>query len=117
MGILIVDDEPQIRDLISWELADAGFSVQTASGVREAMSFLEKGGFRVVISDVRMPEGGGVELMRQLRALPDGDKIGFFLMTGYSDYSAAKAMEQGAAGYFIKPFNMEELLEKVREIY
>lgn len=107
-SILVVDDEPGMRAGLAANLQRDGWSVETASGVGEAMRRLTGKKFSVLITDVRMPDGDGLSLMRQVRKTsPDTSVI---LLTAYGSVpEAVTAMQEGACHYFTKPVSFESL--------
>ncbi|MBI2264934.1 MAG: response regulator [Armatimonadetes bacterium] len=111
--ILVVEDDPLVREALKLTLKQAGYDVSTASDGREAISLAEKESFDLFIMDVRMPGIDGIEsLSRMKESQPEAQSI---VMTGYADRDApVKALRLGAADYFYKPFDPEELLRSVR---
>jgi two-component system response regulator PilR (NtrC family) len=112
--ILIVDDEPSMRDMLRIVLRRDGFDVLLASNGAEAIAVLEKERVDLLLSDIRMPDVGGVEVLRAAKAL-NRDIIAFMMTAFASTDSAVEAMRLGAVDYFTKPFNMDELRLKVRQ--
>ena len=102
-SILVVDDEEDLREILRFELEDQGYCVLEAKGVDDALSKLSQNHVDIIaISDIRMPEKSGVELLRKLRekhycAPP------LIFMSGFADISTSKAFDSGAAGVFSKP--------------
>src|SRR5688572_4865595 len=112
--ILIVDDEPSLRDMLRIVLRRDGFEVLVAANGREAIDVLEKERVDFLLSDIRMPDVGGVEVLRAAKGL-NRDIIAFMMTAFASTDSAVEAMRLGAVDYFTKPFNMDELRLKVRQ--
>ena len=112
--ILIVDDEPSLRDMLRIVLRRDGFDVLLAANGREAIAVLEKERVDLLLSDIRMPDVGGVDVLRAAKAL-NRDIIAFMMTAFASTDSAVEAMRLGAVDYFTKPFNMDELRLKVRQ--
>ncbi len=111
--VLIVDDEPSMRQVLRIVLRPEGYDVVVASNGAEALDVLRTGPVDLVLSDLRMPDMSGVEVLRAAKQLnPD---IVVMMMTAYaSTETAVEAMRLGAADYFIKPFSNDELKLKVR---
>ena len=107
--ILIVDDEPNITEVLEIALRDEEMDVFKSASGRQA---LEKD-VDLVISDIRMPDLSGVELLREAKQIaPD---VGFIMITAFaSTETAIEALQHGAYDYIIKPFRMEELRSIVR---
>jgi two-component system, NtrC family, response regulator PilR len=120
--ILIVDDEPDIIEVLEIVLLDEGLDVLKAASGREALALLQEKEVDVVISDIKMPAFSGVGLLREARQIvPD---IIFIMMTAFaSAETAIEALQHGAFDYITKPFRMEDLktiihraLEKKRSL-
>ena len=112
--ILIVDDEPSMRDMLRIVLRRDGYDVAVAANGAEAIAFLEKERVELLLSDIRMPDVTGVEVLRAAKAV-NRDIIAFMMTAFASTDSAVEAMRLGAVDYFTKPFNMDELRLKVRQ--
>jgi len=112
--ILIVDDEPSMRDMLRIVLRRDGFDVLLAANGAEAIAILEKERVDLLLSDIRMPDVGGVEVLRAAKKV-NRDIIAFMMTAFASTDSAVEAMRLGAVDYFTKPFNMDELRLKVRQ--
>lgn len=106
--VLIADDELSIREVLSIFLEQLGFEVSCATHADEACDLIKHHDFDVILSDLRMPRGGG---MRVLNFLQGRDKPSLvIMMTAYaSAENAVEAMKLGAHDYLIKPFKLEEL--------
>jgi two-component system response regulator PilR (NtrC family) len=112
--ILVVDDEPSMRDMLRIVLRRDGYDVVVAANGREALELLERSAFDLLLSDIRMPDVTGVEVLRAAKEL--NRDIVAFMMTAYaSTDTAVEAMRLGAVDYFTKPFSMDELRLKVRQ--
>jgi signal transduction histidine kinase len=109
---LVVDDEPGMRDLLGAELTRRGFEVETARDGTEALARAREGSFALVVSDVKMPRMGGLELLENLkRAAPEAAVI---MVTGYGTVEAAVgAMKLGASDFVEKPFELDRLMAAV----
>ena len=112
--ILIVDDEPSMREMLRIVLRRDGYDVVVAGNGAEAIAILEKERVDLLLSDIRMPDVGGVDVLRAAKNL-NRDIIAFMMTAFASTDSAVEAMRLGAVDYFTKPFNMDELRLKVRQ--
>ena len=111
--ILIADDEKVIREILAEFLALEGFSVRTAEDGEVALKLLEIEHFDLVISDLKMPNLGGLELLETVRE--KNDNLVFIIMTGFGTVETAiEAMKKGAYDYILKPFKIDEVLHVVR---
>jgi EAL domain-containing protein (putative c-di-GMP-specific phosphodiesterase class I) len=110
--ILIVDDEPALRRAIGRLLSDHGYEASLAGDGREAMAFLERRRFDLIVSDILMPGMDGIELLRKVR---DSDPdVPVVLLTGDPEVRTAQsAVNFGAYRYLTKPFRPEEMVEVV----
>jgi two-component system response regulator PilR (NtrC family) len=107
-NLLIADDEKGYRDVLRVIFEDQGHSVQTANDGRQALAHLKKQKCDVVISDVRMPDMDGIELLRAAREFYP--EIGIVIMTAFGTIDTAReAFKLGADDFITKPFNNEEL--------
>ncbi|MBW3564299.1 MAG: sigma-54 dependent transcriptional regulator [Acidobacteria bacterium] len=108
MNLLIVDDEASLRDFLSIVFEEEGWGVQTAGSVAEALEQVEIREPDVVLCDLMMPDGSGIELLRRVKETrPD---VPFVMITAYtSAKSAVAALKAGAYDYIAKPFDVDEL--------
>ena len=107
--LLIVDDDPQILNMLGDILEDAGYSLSFSANGEEALKKLEEEEFQLVISDVRMPGIDGFELLKAIKERFNSIKV--ILMTGYTDdYDISDALILGADDYITKPFNISRVL-------
>jgi putative nucleotidyltransferase with HDIG domain len=111
--ILVVDDEKFIRDIIADFLAMEGYVVRTAEDGAAAAEELRRARFDLVISDLKMPRMGGLDLLREVSEVhPDTMTI---IMTGFGTVETAiDAMKRGAYDYILKPFKVEEVIHIVQ---
>ncbi|HEV8582583.1 MAG TPA: sigma-54 dependent transcriptional regulator [Thermoanaerobaculia bacterium] len=106
--LLIVDDEASMLDFLSLLFQGEGFEVTTARSVEEARRALERGSPDLVLCDILMPDGNGLDLLREIKAGDGSPPV--IMMTAYtSTKSAIEAMKLGAADYVSKPFDVDEL--------
>ena len=105
--ILIVDDEPAIAQILATLMNDEGFAARTARDGQEALALLAQGGVDLMLSDVMMPRMDGRALLAELRRR--GDRTPVVLM------SAVRARDLEDMPFVAKPFDVDELLEVVRE--
>jgi two-component system response regulator PilR (NtrC family) len=112
--ILVVDDEPSMRDMLRIVLRRDGYDVLVAASGKEAIGLLGQEPIDLLLSDIRMPDIGGVEVLRAAKDL--NREVVAFMMTAFaSTESAVEAMRLGAVDYFTKPFSMDELRLKIRQ--
>ncbi len=108
LNILVVDDEPSILELLSEYLRARGHTVFTATDGAEAIAVLDRHALDLVLTDMKMPGIGGLELLAHIRKR---DRfVGAILMTGYGTIDTAlRAMKSGAQDYLLKPFKLREV--------
>ncbi len=113
-SVLLVDDEPDIIEILEMVLREEKMDVYTSRSGREALEVLREKDVDVVVSDIRMPDITGVELLREARQVaPDAV---FVMMTAFaSTETAIEALQHGACDYLTKPFRMEELKSIVQQ--
>ena len=107
-SILLVDDEPNILEVLEIVLRDEGMEVFKSTAGRQALEFLRENSVDMVISDIQMPDITGVQLLKEAKQFAP-DTI-FIMITAYaSTETAIEALQHGAYDYLTKPFKMEEL--------
>jgi two-component system phosphate regulon response regulator PhoB len=112
--ILVVDDNPDIRHLVSYIIQEAGHSVLTAGNGEEALELVRTNEFDLALLDVRMPGMSGIELCGELRADHSRRRMPIIMVTAHA--SAAHidaAYAAGADDYVVKPFRPQELVHRV----
>ena len=112
--VLVVDDEPSIREMLKIVLRRDGCDVQVAEDGRQALEALRAGPVDLLLSDIRMPDMSGVDVLRTAKAL-NRDVVALMMTAYASTETAVEAMRLGAVDYLTKPFNMDELRIKVRQ--
>ena len=113
--ILIVDDEAEHRDILEMILTSNNYITDTATSAKEALAILSKENYHLILSDLRMPEMDGLQLLDKIKEdYPDQDVI---IVTGYGTVkNAVEAMKRGAFSYFIKGHDPDELLLDIEKI-
>jgi two-component system response regulator AtoC len=112
--ILVVEDEPTLREGIVTAFRDRSWQVNSAGDGAEAISQLEAEIFDVVVTDYKMPEVSGMEVLRHCKKMNEGTAV--LVMTAYGTVEmAVEAMKAGAYDYVLKPFPLEELELKVEK--
>ena len=113
--ILVIDDEPALRQILRAVLGKAGYPVDEASNISEGRARLARGDVDVALCDVNMPGGSGIDLLRETRAA--GIDTVFVMITGSSSVATAvEALRAGAHDYLLKPVGKEELLHRLLQI-
>jgi two-component system, NtrC family, response regulator PilR len=112
--ILVVDDERSIRELLSIVLRREGYEVLLAENGKAAIATLEREPVDILISDIKMPDLSGVDVLRAAKQI-DQDILGIMITAFASTETAVEAMRLGACDYLSKPFDVDLLRMKVRE--
>ncbi len=113
--ILLAEDDEIILITLYDRLGREGWQVDRAEDGRQAMARLEKGRYHVVISDIRMPGLDGISLMERVKELSPHTEV--ILMTAYGNVDdAVGCMRKGAADYILKPFDMDDLVIRIRRL-
>jgi DNA-binding NtrC family response regulator len=107
--ILVVDDDEIVRDVVGSLLARDGYAVVTAKGGRDAVEILDRESFMMVITDLSMPEIGGMEVLKH--AIKRDQDLCVVILTAYGTLDTTlEAMREGAYDYVTKPFKGQEIL-------
>ena len=113
--ILLVDDEPDILEIVGYNLEQAGYQVFKAENGKEAVKQAQKVKPHLIIMDVMMPEMDGMEACEKIREIPElKDTIITFLTARSEDYSQVAGFEVGADDYIAKPIKPKLLVSKVK---
>lgn len=115
--ILLVDDEPDILEIVGYNLSSEGYQVITAENGADAVKLAKKKKPQLIILDVMMPEMDGIEACEQIRKLPDMEEtIITFLTARGEDYSQMAGLDAGADDYITKPIKPKVLVSKVKAL-
>lgn len=114
--ILLVDDEPDILEIVGYNLSSEGYNVITATNGKEAVKMAKKRKPNLIILDVMMPEMDGMEACEQIRKIPDLDTVITFFTARGEDYSMLAGFEAGADDYITKPIKPKVLVSKVHAL-
>lgn len=114
-SILIVDDDPEVRSILSDILKDAGYNVESVSDGNQAIQKVKDDHCEVIVMDVRLPDIDGFKIYEKIKKIkPDANII---MMTGYTqDKAIIKTIQEGGLPYLVKPFEPSKLLEIIKKI-
>lgn len=112
--ILVVDDEEDLRENIATLIEFSGYKVLTAAGGNEAIKIIKTQQINFVISDIRMPDGSGIELLKAITNKYPGVPV-VVLVTGYSELSREEALGKGARDLLLKPIDIVQLESFIEE--
>lgn len=113
--VLLVEDEEELRELLATELRESSLAVVEASNGRQAADKLKNGGIDLVITDLRMPGGDGLELLKVISELYR-PKTRTLLMSGFADCTPTHAKSLGADALLHKPFSLTQFVSVVEEL-
>lgn len=111
--ILCVDDEVDILELFRDEFVDLGFKVLEASNGLDAFKIFKENKVDCIVSDIRMPGGDGVSLVKNVKN--EGSDIPIFLVTGFSDYTIENLTALGINAVIFKPFDLDEVVQMIKK--
>jgi DNA-binding NtrC family response regulator len=114
-SILVVDDDAGVRTLLTTVLGDEGYLVEAVENGKQAVKTCEKSSFDVALIDIELPDMKGTELLNKLKRIRP--KMIRIIITGHPSLETAmKAVNERADGYVLKPFEVTELLQKIRRL-
>jgi len=115
--ILLVDDEPDLRQLVTFNLRDAGFEVDAVGSGQAGLALAARIRPAVIVLDLMLPDVSGMEVCRSLRADPVLADTAVLMLTARGDeYDRVLGFEVGADDYVVKPFSVRELVMRVRAL-
>jgi two-component system phosphate regulon response regulator PhoB len=115
--ILLVDDEPDLRELLTFSLREAGFEVDAVSSGQAGLALAAKIRPAVIVLDLMLPDLSGTEVCRSLRADPVLADVGVLMLTGRGEeYDRIRGFEVGTDDYVVKPFSVREVVMRVRAL-
>ena len=116
--ILTVDDSASMRQMVTFTLKGAGYEVVEAVDGKDALAKIKGTDIGMLITDLNMPNMDGIELIRQIRAMPGLKFIPIVLLTTESqDNKKKEGKEAGATGWIVKPFKPEQLVAVVKKVF
>ncbi|MFH0924228.1 MAG: response regulator [bacterium] len=114
--VLLVDDEPDFIETVDFFLKGSGFEVIIASNGKEALEKVQKERPDIILMDNMMPEMDGLEACRLIKADSSLKSIPIIMLTAKGQKQDVKdALEAGANNYIVKPFNLPELVERIKK--
>jgi two-component system alkaline phosphatase synthesis response regulator PhoP len=115
--ILLVDDEPDILEIVGYNLSQEGYQISTAANGKEAVAKAKKEHPHLIIMDVMMPEMDGMEATETIRKIPELSNVIITFLTARSeDYSQVAGFDAGADDYISKPIKPKLLVSKVKAL-
>ena len=113
--ILVVDDEMELCDLIAFQLSDEGYEVNQAYSFHEAVEKYSDFHPDIILSDMQMPGGTGLELFKQLKSSHEPLNCAFYIVSGFISMEEEEILGLGIQGTIKKPMNFMDLLTKIAQ--
>jgi DNA-binding NtrC family response regulator len=113
--LLAIDGDPKSLNLIKDALFDSGLEILTASDVTEGLEVLKRSRPRIVLIDLHLPSGSGLEILESILGFDPGIEV-ILMTTDYSTEAAIEAIQKGACDYFNKPLNAEKLRRRIAQL-
>tara|TARA_B100000575_G_scaffold291598_1_gene297924 strand:- start:262 stop:948 length:687 start_codon:yes stop_codon:yes gene_type:complete len=115
--ILVIEDEPDIRKNLEYNLAREGFSVSGAASILEAKTLLSSDDFNLILLDLMLPDGSGLDLCKEIKADSKTESTPVIILTAKDDeVDKVVGFEIGADDYVTKPFSVRELILRVKAV-
>lgn len=112
LNILVVEDEPDLREILVFVLQDIGYNVFEAENGEVGLKMCQNQKIDAIISDIRMPKVDGVQLLKSMREKSPEIPV-IFLVTGYADIKESEVYKLGANAFLNKPYDINELTQKL----
>ncbi len=113
--LLIIEDDPQMRRILSEMLAEEGYNVSSVGSGKEAIEMVRGNGFDVVVADIIMPGMGGMKVLKEVKKLEP--KIHVIMITAFATVeNAVEAIKNGASDYISKPFKIAEVEVAIKRV-
>ena len=117
MKILVIEDEPDIRRNLEYNLSREGFSVSVAASISEANTLLASTDYSLILLDLMLPDGSGLDLCKSIKSNSDTESIPIIILTAKDDeVDKVVGFELGADDYVTKPFSVRELILRVKAV-
>lgn len=112
-SVLIIDDEPDLLDIAAFRFEEEGFKVYTAQSVSEALGILSEHSIKFILSDMKMPNGSGFDLLEEINKKSLGG-MHIFLVTGSIELKIDRILDLGAEAVFRKPIDYDAIIEVIK---
>ena len=117
LNILIIEDEPDIRKNLEYNLSREGYSVLTAASIEEAEQLIYSNNLSLILLDLMLPDGSGLELCKKMKSDPDVQNLPIIILTAKDDeVDKVVGFELGADDYVTKPFSVRELILRIKAV-
>ena len=117
LKILIIEDEPDIRKNLEYNLSREGYSVLTAASIGEAEQLIYSNNLSLILLDLMLPDGSGLDLCKKMKSDPDMQNLPIIILTAKDDeVDKVVGFELGADDYVTKPFSVRELILRIKAV-
>ena len=117
LKILIIEDEPDIRKNLEYNLSREGYSVLTAASIAEAEQLISSNNLSLILLDLMLPDGSGLDLCKKMKSDPDVQNLPIIILTAKDDeVDKVVGFELGADDYVTKPFSVRELILRIKAV-
>lgn len=117
MHILVIEDEPDIRKNLEYNLIREGYKVTSAGSLKESFDIISANKFSLILLDLMLPDGSGLDLCKKLKSNNETDSIPIIILTAKDDeVDKVVGFELGADDYVTKPFSVRELILRIKAI-
>ena len=115
MNVLLIEDEPDIRKNLEYNLEKEGYTVSSSGSISESMSLIESNLFSLVLLDLMLPDGSGLDLCKKIKSNSETEHTPIIILTAKDDeVDRVVGFELGADDYVTKPFSVRELILRVK---
>ena len=117
MNILIIEDEPDIRKNLEYNLSREGFKVSTAGSLKDGLKSLDSNTYSLILLDLMLPDGSGLDLCKKIKSNSSLESIPIIILTAKDDeVDKVVGFELGADDYVTKPFSVRELILRIKAV-
>ena len=117
LNILVLEDEPDIRKTLEYNLSRAGYKVISAASIEQAKTFIKSDTFSLFLLDLMLPDGSGLDLCKKLKGNSETESVPIIILTAKDDeIDKIVGLELGADDYVTKPFSVRELILRIKSV-
>ncbi len=117
MNILVIEDEPDIRKNLEYNLSREGFKVSTAGSLKDGLKSLDSSTYSLILLDLMLPDGSGLDLCKKIKSNSSLESIPIIILTAKDDeVDKVVGFELGADDYVTKPFSVRELILRIKAV-
>ena len=117
LNILVLEDEPDIRKTLEYNLSREGYKVISAASIEQAKTFIKSDTFSLFLLDLMLPDGSGLDLCKKLKGNSETESVPIIILTAKDDeIDKIVGLELGADDYVTKPFSVRELILRIKSV-